>query len=93
MDVLESEYLFDARLSQAVMVGALSAHPKADFEAGGKAASKTYQNALSALPYYKAAIDNGAVGSEQSVREDAANRWHAAKDALAADLANGDFND
>lgn len=51
MDVLESEYLLEARLANTVAYASIHANPAADAEKGMANVNKMYVRALDAVPY------------------------------------------
>lgn len=72
MDVLESEYLLQARLAQAIAYAALHSSPMADAQKGAQQTNAMYQDALGSLPYITAGGSSGNLGTE---REQAVERW------------------
>lgn len=74
MDVLESEYLLQARLANAVAYASIHGNPAADAEKGMANVNKLYARALDAVPY----LTSGPAASDQALeaeREEAVRRW------------------
>ena len=74
MDVLESEHLLQARLSNMIAYASLSAHEKSDLQKGAQQVGAMYGRALEAVPYI--VTGNSDSGQDlQRDREDAVQRW------------------
>ena len=88
--VAERESLFGARLAHAVMLSALSSHPRADLGEGNDLIHEMYLNALHTLPYIKVTRHSKQKETDELVAEwRRVNAEAAARQAAAGDVATG----
>ena len=74
MDVLESEYLLQARLANTIAFAALHGNPAADVDKGAHQMGQMYVQALDAVPYLTVTREDDA-DSVQDERDQAVRRW------------------